>query len=130
MAIIAGPTITRPPLVEPDCHDHFQPIFPHTDLCRASLMDERKQMESFITLWSFVRMRGNSRALLRGYRASVGVRRAIRARRMWRGFIFSLLSHASSCAEPSIRLPRSVERNRLLGEQGAQLRDQQGRRRL
>ena len=37
MATIAGPIITRPPFVEPDCHDHFQPIFPHNDLCRASL---------------------------------------------------------------------------------------------
>src|SRR5208283_810524 len=34
---IAGPIITQPPFFEPDCHDHFQPIFQHNDLCRASL---------------------------------------------------------------------------------------------
>ena len=37
MALIAGPIITQPPFVEPDCHDHFQPIFQHNHLCRASL---------------------------------------------------------------------------------------------
>ena len=39
MALIAGPVITQPPFVEPDCHDHFQPIFQHNHLCRASLVD-------------------------------------------------------------------------------------------
>ena len=34
---IARPTITRSPFVEPDCHDHFNQIAPHSDLCRASL---------------------------------------------------------------------------------------------
>ena len=37
MALIAGPIITQPPFAEPDCHDHFQPIFQHNHLCRASL---------------------------------------------------------------------------------------------
>src|SRR5208283_2579377 len=34
---IAGSIITQPLFFEPDCHDHFQPIFQHNDLCRASL---------------------------------------------------------------------------------------------
>jgi hypothetical protein len=37
VALIAGPVITQPPFVEPDCHDLFQPIFQHNHLCRASL---------------------------------------------------------------------------------------------
>jgi hypothetical protein len=28
---------SQPPFVEPDSHDHFQPIFQHNHLCRASL---------------------------------------------------------------------------------------------
>ena len=38
MALIAGPIITQPPFVEPDRHDHFQPIFQHNHLCRGSLV--------------------------------------------------------------------------------------------
>jgi hypothetical protein len=41
---------SQPPFVEPDSHDHFQPIFQHNHLCRASLADgeeQRKRDASF-----------------------------------------------------------------------------------
>ncbi len=46
MAIIARPTITRSPLSEPDCYDHFSQSLNNTDLCRPSLADQfRKNAE-------------------------------------------------------------------------------------
>ena len=63
MALIAGPVITQPPFVEPDCHDHFQPIFQHNHLCRASLVEGA--MLAFLTrLLLVARSRLKSRASL------------------------------------------------------------------
>ncbi len=55
MAIIARPTITRSPLSEPDCYDHFSQSLNNTDLCRPSLVAflksirEAKAPERFTT---------------------------------------------------------------------------------
>jgi hypothetical protein len=58
VALIAGPIITQPPFVEPDCHDHFQPIFQHNHLCRASLglLDDQFSSLKLLVLMSFLRL--------------------------------------------------------------------------
>src|SRR5208282_2776814 len=57
---IAGPIITQPPFFEPDCHDHFQPIFQHNDLCRASLSAQQAPEGIFYSnVWSYYHASGS-----------------------------------------------------------------------
>ena len=67
MALIAGPIITQPPFVEPDCHDHFQPIFQHNHLCRASLGQDSNYLFGAVLLPCSDR--GDHDHLIRNYAA-------------------------------------------------------------